>query len=282
MGITGIFKSVPKHCPPRVLQSFTAKDTSCLTATIISPKLQVQMVKLCLFVWISYLCYGKETHGISEMLLMFTSFFFQLSQGKNASWWRCPLFSFQSHSNLLPLAGLTGSLCSALSTGWAVQQQWLKNVSLFQEPPRAHFQTSLQLLAVDTPAKASLVARALSEGHGALSSSFSTGYSSNKRSPRQEHCGFFYFSFRRIYKHVKPLQKHLPHEENISAWIEVLWSGASCRVCVTAGYLCGSQLGRRVGNRILSGDEGCTHTGLCTHVFSCPVAVITESPNIRS
>lgn len=213
---------------------------------------------------------------------MFT-FFFQLSQGKNASWWRFAPSHFRATVICYLLQVCQGLCAQPFPQAGPGSSNGSKMFPRSKTPPSAHFQTFLQHLPVDIPAKASLVACAFSEGHGALSSSFSTGYSSNnnKKSSRQEHCGSFIFHLGAHIKKLNPCRSTC-FIKKTSVLEKVLWSGASCQACVTAAYLCSSPLGRRVGNRILSWAEGCAHTGLRTHALSCPVAIIAESCKVCS
>lgn len=151
--------------------------------------------------------------------------------------------SFQSHSNLLPLAGLTGSLCSALSTGQAVQQQWLKTVSPFQEPPPGPIsKPPSSTSAVDTPAKPVWWhARCLRDTEHF---SFSTGYSSNKKCPRQEHSGFLIFHVGEHIKKLNPCRNICLIKKTSGLEKSAPVCGILSSVCHRWLPLCDSQLGR--------------------------------------
>lgn len=185
--------------------------------------------------------------------------------------------SFQSHSNLLPLAGLTGSLCSALSTGQAVQQQWLKTVSPFQEPPPGPIsKPPSSTSAVDTPAKPVWWhARCLRDTEHF---SFSTGYSSNKKCPRQEHSGFLIFHVGEHIKKLNPCRNICLIKK--TSGLEKKRSGL--RHLVERVSPLATSLRLTAGESWHSGEKGCTHTGLRTYALSCPLAIIAESHNIRS
>lgn len=152
-------------------------------------------------------------------------------------------------------------------------------------PPRAHFQTSLQHLPVDTPGKAALVAHAVSQGHGALAF-FSTGYSSNKKiSKTGALLVVLFFLFFHLGEYIKKLNpcRNTCLIKKTSVLEKVLRSAASCRACGTAGHLGGSQPGSRAGNCVWSRAEGCIRAALRTHThaLSCTVAIIAESHNVR-
>lgn len=114
--------------------------------------------------------------------------------------------------------------------------------SLFQDLPRAHFQISPEPRAADTPAKATLVACARGRGGTCLFPYWLQQQQKNQKNLQDRNTFFFLnFSFRRVRKKVKALQKC--HIKKPSVLEKVLWSSASCWACVTvAGHSWGQGL----------------------------------------
>lgn len=212
---------------------------------------------------------------------MFT-FFFQLSQGKNASWWRFAPSHFRATVICYLLQVCQGLCAQTFPQAGPGSSNGSKKCFPVPRPLPAPISkpSSSTSLSTYQPKPVWWHVHFLRDMEHF---SFSTGYSSNnnKKSSRQEHCGSFIFHLGAHIKKLNPCRSTC-FIKKTSVLEKVLWSGASCQACVTAAYLCSSQLGRRVGNRILSWDEGCAHTGLRTHALSCPVAIIAESCKVCS
>lgn len=213
---------------------------------------------------------------------MFT-FFFQLSHGKNASWWRFAPSHFRATVICYLLQVCQGLCAQPFPQAGPGNSNGSKMFPRSKTPPQRPFPN----LPPAPPCWHT--SQSQSGGMCIFWGTWSTflffqywlQQQQEKKSSRQEHCGSFIFHLGAHIKKLNPCRSTC-FIKKTSVLEKVLWSGASCQACVTAAYLCSSQLGRRVGNHILRWDEGCAHTGLRTHALSCPVAIIAESCKVCS